>query len=101
MEVGESQAEAAIREMREELSATVELISCVWHHVYAEKPLTLWAWLANLSTNQLTPDPVEVAEVLWLNWQEATQHPDTLPHHEEIVTALSAAADQRSVISDQ
>jgi 8-oxo-dGTP pyrophosphatase MutT (NUDIX family) len=88
---GESQSDAAIREMREELGATVLPLQCVWQHGFPERPLTLWGWLAELKSPTLTPEPKEVHEVLWLTTAEVVQHPDILPHTEAFIAALLKA----------
>jgi 8-oxo-dGTP pyrophosphatase MutT (NUDIX family) len=88
---GESQPDAAIREMREELGAEVVPVQCVWQHCFPERPLTLWGWLAELKSPTLVPDPKEVHEVLWLSAAEAARHPDVLPHTDAFMTALHRA----------
>jgi len=42
IEAGESQAEAVVREMREELHADAVPVRCVWQHLFGEPPRTLW-----------------------------------------------------------
>ena len=88
---GESQLDAAIREMREELGADIIPRQCVWRHAFSERQLTLWGWLAELNSLTLTPDPQEVHEVLWLTAEEAVQHPDILPHTDAFLAALLRA----------
>src|SRR5215212_10482027 len=48
VEAGESQEEAVVREMKEELGLTVRPIERVWKHVFPDKPLTLWGWIAEV-----------------------------------------------------
>jgi 8-oxo-dGTP diphosphatase len=91
VDAGESQPDAARREMREELGAEVALRQCVWQHVFAERRLTLWGWLADLASPILTPEPKEVHEVLWLTTDEALRHPDILPHTDAFMAALLKA----------
>lgn len=91
VEIGESQQEAGIRELREELGADIQMDACVWHHAYDDKQLTLWCWLGRLLSDELRPDPREVAETMWLSVQEARGRSDTLPHHDQIITALCTA----------
>jgi len=75
----ESQADAVVREMQEELGAIVIPEQCVWQHTYEERAVTLWGWSAQLMSSTLNPDPAEVAEVLWLTSDEVVTHPDILP----------------------
>jgi 8-oxo-dGTP diphosphatase len=91
IDAGESQADAARREMREELGAEVLPLQCVWRHDFSERPLTLWGWLAELQSPTLIPEPKEVHEVLWLTAAEVVQHPDVLPHTEAFIAALLKA----------
>jgi (d)CTP diphosphatase len=88
IDADETQAEAAAREMREELAATVQPVRCVWHHRSEERSLTLWGWFAELHSPILTPNPVEVAEILWLTASEAMRHPDALPRTTEFIASL-------------
>jgi 8-oxo-dGTP pyrophosphatase MutT (NUDIX family) len=86
---GETQIEAAVREMREELQAHVEPIRCVWRHVFGdERPRILWGWLATLHSPTLLPNPAEVHETLWMTPAEALRHPDILPHTDTFLAAL-------------
>jgi 8-oxo-dGTP diphosphatase len=93
VEPGERQAEAVVREMREELGAEVEPIRRVWQRVLDARPVKLWGWLASLRSTELTPEPAEVDEVLWLTAEEAARHPDGLPHTNEFLAALVRASD--------
>src|SRR5438552_15236293 len=48
VEAGETQEEAVVREMKEELGLDVRPIKQVWKHEFADKPLTLWGWIAEV-----------------------------------------------------
>jgi 8-oxo-dGTP pyrophosphatase MutT (NUDIX family) len=88
---GESQAAAAVREMREELGAEVLPVRCVWQHSFTERPLTLWGWLAELKSPVLIPNPLEVHEILWLATVEVLHHREVLPHTDAFIAALLKA----------
>jgi 8-oxo-dGTP pyrophosphatase MutT (NUDIX family) len=92
--VGESQAAACVREAREELGVSLTPIGAVWLHAFDDRPLTLFGWLAALDDDgpPIRPDPLEVAEVLWLSRAEAVGHPDGLPTNAHFIDALEAAA---------
>ena len=91
VDAGEAHPQAAVREMQEELGARIQLVRCVWHVDLPHLATTLWGWRAELVVPELTPDPAEVSEVLWLTPDEARAHPDALP-----ATALFLAALLRS-----
>lgn len=99
IEVGESQPEAVIREMREELGIKVTPDRCIWQWSAENQALTLWGWTAKLLSDRIIPHDGEVAEVLWLTSDEAAEHPDTLPNNRELVACVKAAFD--SVLPDQ
>jgi 8-oxo-dGTP pyrophosphatase MutT (NUDIX family) len=89
IEENESQFDAVIREMREELDAIVRPVACVWSHCYEERAVKLWGWLADLQPNKLVPNPNEVAEILWLPEAEAIRHPDALPKTRDFLISLN------------
>ena len=86
--VGESQADACVREAREELGVCVVPLKPVWLHEFGERKLRLFGWLARLEPGEIRPDPLEVAEVLWLTREEALAHPDGLPTNKAFIDAL-------------
>ena len=92
MEPGETQREAAVRELREELGAEIELVRHVWKHSFVrDRRVTLHGWLGKLLSSELWPEPAEVAEVLWLTADEAIAHPDAVPDVPSFLEALEAA----------
>lgn len=91
VEVGEHHEVAAAREFREELGVHVRLEQLVWHHVFDDRPLTLWGYLGYLESDELSPDPQEVAETLWLTADEVTAHADVLPRTDAFIAALMEA----------
>ena len=97
VEVGEPAEQAAAREFREELGVSVRLVRLVWHHVFDDKPLTLWGYLGQLEDDTFSPDPQEVAQTLWLTAREAAAHADGLPRTGEFVAAREEALQQPTV----
>ncbi|MEM7251666.1 MAG: NUDIX hydrolase [Pseudomonadota bacterium] len=91
LEAGETQADAVIREMREELGADVRPMAGVWRFDFPEHPMTLFGWRAELVSAALTPAPAEVAETLWLSAEEALSHPDGTAQLPDFMTALLSA----------
>ena len=92
IEDGETQEQACVREAREELGAVLRPLMAVWHYEYADRPITLHGWLAEIAAQgPLSPDPVEVTEVLWLTPAEGSDHEDGLPTNREFIAALEEA----------
>ncbi len=91
VEIGESPREAVKRELREELNATIEPIALVWEFEIPDRSLRLWGWYAELKNQELTADPNEVADVLWLRPDEVLGHPDILTHTDTFLAVLENA----------
>jgi 8-oxo-dGTP diphosphatase len=88
IEPGETEQEALIRELQEELSVAVlpirRLCSTVtrWRHALA------W-WLAEMDDDALLkPNPAEVESILWATPDELAAMPDLLEGNERFLTAL-------------
>jgi len=88
VESGESLEAALVREMREELGIDVRPLRCCWRWESPSTPLTIWGYLVRLDSGEPTPNPAEVAEVLWLDADQAANHPDGLPTNREFVACL-------------
>ncbi len=91
VEPGEDREAAAVREVKEEVGIDVTLTGPVWQHVFDDRPLTLFGFLASQAVGEPKPDPHEVAEALWLTPDEIRTHPDAMSMTEHFVTALLAA----------
>jgi mutator protein MutT len=90
IEPGESQHDAVVRETREELGIDVRPLKQCWRHDFADKPLTLWGWIAEFLSGEITPDPNEVAETLWLSGREAIDHPDAIATNRDFIACLES-----------
>jgi 8-oxo-dGTP diphosphatase len=88
IEIGETQEEAVVREMREELGLTVRPVRCVWKWESPDRALTLWGWLAEAVDGELHPDPHEIAEAFWLTPEQGAAHPQALPTNIHFLDAL-------------
>ncbi len=79
IEAGESESEALVREMQEELAIDVDPIRLCWRSVTAWGTNLAW-WLAKLD-HHVTPvaNPDEVAEVHWMSRNEIRAAKGMLP----------------------
>lgn len=92
IEPGESQPQAVVREMAEELNLTVIPRRPFWEKPGDVPGFHLHGWLADVEDwAALRPDPAEVAEVLWLTPDEAANHPLAFHGNAGFVAALQAA----------
>ncbi len=88
VEPGEAEAEAVVRECREELAARVEATSCVWRSVTAWGTTLAW-WTVVLDEREpLVAHPVEVDEILWLSPVEMLEHPELLQGNRPFLEAV-------------
>jgi 8-oxo-dGTP diphosphatase len=70
IEVGETAAQALVREMREELGLDVHPIRQVWSCPTLDGDCELQWWLADADDWSLTPEPTEVGETGWFTVEE-------------------------------
>lgn len=70
MDIGESQADAVIREAREEIGLAVRPIRKIWESVSFGGTHRLHWWLADADDGPVALDPREVAEVRWVTARE-------------------------------
>ena len=67
IEPGESQSEALVREMREELGITVRPLSKVWECLTDDGGYRLHWWTVDEDGEPLSPAPDEVAGTRWVD----------------------------------
>ena len=78
IEHGELQAEAAVREFREEVAGVVRPTRKIWEYTRPDGKLLLHWWLAELDDGPLTANPAEVAAMRWCSPDEIESLPDPL-----------------------
>lgn len=88
IEPGESEADALVREMREELDVVVRPGERIMTQVKHGGGLVLHWWSAELVAGELKPNPAEVAELAWLTPDEVRRLPDTIPGTDLIFVQL-------------
>jgi 8-oxo-dGTP diphosphatase len=96
VEQGETQEAAVIREMTEEIGIAVRPKQCIWRWDSPATELTLWGWTADWDLCELKPDPMEVAEVLWLSGAEAAGHVDAMATNVSFVAALERTVEMKN-----
>ena len=89
VEAGESQEEAVVREMREELGLKVRPVKQVWKHEFPDKALTLFGWIAQVENgSQMQVNEDEIAEVFWMDAAEGISHLDGMPTNRHFIACL-------------
>ena len=89
VERNESQEQAVVREMKEELGLNTRPIKQVWKHEFADKPLTLWGWIAEMENgSEMNVNQKEIAEVFWMDRIEGSSHPDGMITNRGFIACL-------------
>jgi (d)CTP diphosphatase len=88
IEADESETEAIIRELQEELGATIRPLRRLWENVTPWQVHLAW-WLAErVEPIELKPHLPEVAEYFWFTPDEMAAHPDLLHSNREFLQAV-------------
>ncbi len=88
IEPGESQADALVREMREEIDLEVEPTQYLTSQTKHGGRLVLHCWSAEIVAGRPRPNPSEVAAVAWMTPEEIRAHPEVLNGTAEILGAI-------------
>ena len=79
VELGETQAEALVRECREEVGLEVEPVKKVYECLSFNKEWILHCWEARLLSHEICVNPREVADWSWMRPHEIAIMPKVLP----------------------
>ncbi len=85
IEPGESQAEALVREMREELGVEVRPGEYLLTQTKHGGQLVLHCWSATIMDGEPVANPREIADLAWLTPAEIRRQPGLLPGTTEIL----------------
>ena len=86
----ESEEEALVREIREELGVTVLPQRRIWQSVTPWRVHLSW-WLSHLPPDaRLAPNPAEVESVHWYTPEEMARLPDLLESNRDFLHALAS-----------
>ena len=89
IEPGESEQQALVREIQEELGVTVRPLRRLWESVTPWSVHLAW-WLAALANPAvLLPNPAEVESVHWLTAAEMLQLPELLESNRHFLAAMA------------
>jgi mutator protein MutT len=88
IEAGESQAQAVVREFREEVGGHARPVRKIWDYTRPDGALRLHWWLADLLDDHLQAAPAEVAELRWCTPEEIQALPGVLAGNLEFLQAV-------------
>lgn len=89
IEPGESQPDAVVREFLEEVGGHVRPIRKVWEYLRPDGLLRLHWWLAELLSDELTPNAAEVAELRWETPDKILRLPGLLDGNREFLAGMT------------
>lgn len=88
IEPGETEPQALVRELKEELNVWVRPVDRVWQSVTPWRVALAW-WQAELPAGaSLQPAPAEVASVHWYSCEELAALPELLESNRHFLAAL-------------
>jgi (d)CTP diphosphatase len=88
IEPGESQPDALVREMREEVHLEVRPGRHLMTQTKHDGKLVLYCWSAEIISGEARPNPLEVAEIAWMTPQEIRTRDGVLPGTTAILDAI-------------
>lgn len=87
IEPGETEAQALVREIREELGTAIAPVRRIWESKTRWGVHLAW-WLGELDPATVMPNEAEVAGVYWFTPEEIARLPDLLESNHEFLGAL-------------
>ena len=97
IETGETEQEALVREIREELDAEIRPVRRIWQSVTPWQVHLVW-WFCQLADDaQLVPNPAEVESIHWYTPAEMAQLPGLLTSNRQFLEMLASGEIELSV----
>lgn len=90
IEPGESQADAVVREFREEVGGAAHPLHKVWQYDNPDGRLRLHWWAADAGADGLSPNPSEVQELRWCTAGEIRRLPHVLESNLQFLREVAA-----------
>jgi 8-oxo-dGTP diphosphatase len=92
IEAGETEQQAVIRELQEELNCAVQPTRRIWESVSSWRVHLAW-WRAELGENAaIVPNPLEVESAHWLTLAELDRLPNQLESNQQFLAAIRNGA---------
>lgn len=89
IEAEESETDALVRELLEELGATIRPVRRLWENVTPWQVHLAWWRAERVTPIDLKPHLPEVAEFFWFTPEEMAAHPDLLHSNHEFLQAAA------------
>jgi 8-oxo-dGTP diphosphatase len=92
IEAGESEEQAVVRELQEELGCAVLPVRRIWESVSSWGVHLAW-WISEMGPEtEIVPNPLEVESAHWLTLDELAELPNQLESNRQFVSALRSGA---------
>jgi len=89
IEPGETEPQALLRELREELGIGVRPLRRLWQSTTRSGVVLAW-WLAERDGPPFVPNPQEVASVYWFTLEELARQEDLLESNRQFLAAVAS-----------
>lgn len=89
IEAGETEAQALVRELREELGVAIRPVRRLWQSTTSSGVQLAW-WLGQRDGQTLLPNRQEVESVYWFTPAELDEQPDLLESNRQFLAAVAS-----------
>lgn len=88
IEVGETQQETVVREVKEEVGLEVRAVRKVWECLSDDSNFLLHWWLVEIASGEINIDPDEVSEARWVTIEEYFSLENTFRNDQEFFRSV-------------